>query len=143
MSTEPRLVQQYNHSHLELDFDHTQYDERSPKDKLQVDRLDFLYRSSTVRGWEGGLGLGLYNVRGESDTSGIALNLRFLNQINANVNGESMFTLAKFKRSNVSEIDASLTYSFKHSFGVTFGYRSIASTNEHLNGVYVGLLLKE
>ncbi|MBI3775820.1 MAG: hypothetical protein HY273_09760 [Gammaproteobacteria bacterium] len=137
-----RLVAQQDYSHWVFDFDHTQYDERSPKDKLKVDRFDFLYRSSSIRGWEGALGLGLYDVQRESDTSGVAFNLRLLNQINSNVTAGSVLTLAKFKSSSVVEIDASVAYAFENRFGITFGYRSIASTNERLNGVYVGFFLK-
>lgn len=119
-------------------FDLIRYREAQPEDQLDVAHGNFALRVPINNATYLGLGMGLYNLRGEKSTFGWAFYTPLTVRPTQYFSLEFAPSLINFNGTSVLDVDMSANIKWKH-LGLRGGMRILKSPLQDIQGPYIGM----
>lgn len=119
-------------------YRHTSFEEKNPRDEMDLIQYLLFIRLSPASTWEYGIGLGSLRLQGNEDNSGFMIYLPLKIYPYKSFGFQFKPTLSWINDNVIGDYDLSLAFS-KRYYSIKLGYRFLRVRNEDLDGAYIGL----
>lgn len=117
------------------------YTERNPRDTLETRQYHALYRMSLDKTLEIDGGLGVLEVRGQEDNTGLSITVPVLYHPSEHYGLELRPAWSSINANTISDIDLALVLGLRYA-SLRVGYRLVRSRDVSLDGPYTGVALR-